>query len=213
MPTLIAQVEDPTCQLPESARIILKVFICGLKSLDENIAVLDIEIARRSKEDPAARRLMTIPGVGPVTATAIVALAPAAETFRSGRDFAALARFDAAAEIDRRQTAAWCNLENERSRRKVPAAKLLERLLRGTNDTPFTYHWRQRCRAPSVHEGCAGRVLAGRDARTQAADAGDGCFGQQDSSRRVGGVVEGRGLQSSDRGGVSSSAIVGSSRA
>src|SRR5258707_5627908 len=32
---------------------------------------------------------MTIPGVGPITATAIVALAPAAETFRAGRDFAA----------------------------------------------------------------------------------------------------------------------------
>ena len=36
-----------------------------------------------------ARRLMTIPGIGPVTAAAIVALAPAAEAFRRGRDFAA----------------------------------------------------------------------------------------------------------------------------
>ncbi len=32
---------------------------------------------------------MTIPGVGPVAATALVALAPAACTFRRGRDFAA----------------------------------------------------------------------------------------------------------------------------
>ncbi len=32
---------------------------------------------------------MTIPGVGPVIATAFVALAPAASTFRRGRDFAA----------------------------------------------------------------------------------------------------------------------------
>ena len=89
MPTLIDQIEDPNCQLPESARTILKVLISNLKSLDENIAVLDREIGRRSKEDPLARRLMTIPGVGPITATAIVALAPAAETFKSGRDFAA----------------------------------------------------------------------------------------------------------------------------
>ncbi len=36
-----------------------------------------------------AKRLMTIPGVGPVIATALVALAPAASTFRRGRDFAA----------------------------------------------------------------------------------------------------------------------------
>ncbi len=34
-------------------------------------------------------RLMTIPGVGPITATAITALVPAAESFRVGRDFAA----------------------------------------------------------------------------------------------------------------------------
>jgi transposase len=32
---------------------------------------------------------MTIPGIGPITATAIAALAPPAETFRRGRDFAA----------------------------------------------------------------------------------------------------------------------------
>jgi transposase len=32
---------------------------------------------------------MTIPGVGPVVATALVALAPAASTFKRGRDFAA----------------------------------------------------------------------------------------------------------------------------
>ena len=32
---------------------------------------------------------MTIPGVGPITATAIAALTPPIETFRTGRDFAA----------------------------------------------------------------------------------------------------------------------------
>ena len=53
------------------------------------IKELDGEINRRSKEDAVARRLMTIPGVGPITATAITALVPAAEGFRAGRDFAA----------------------------------------------------------------------------------------------------------------------------
>ena len=37
------------------------------------------EIGRRSREDALARRLMTIPGVGPITATAITALAPPPE--------------------------------------------------------------------------------------------------------------------------------------
>jgi transposase len=89
VPILIEQIEDPNCQLPENARTSLKVLIASLKSLDENIGVLDREIGRRSKADPVARRLMTIPGVGPITASAIVALTPAAETFKSGRDFAA----------------------------------------------------------------------------------------------------------------------------
>ena len=86
---LIDQIEDPDSQLPQSARAIFKVLIATLKSLEENIAILDVEIKRRAKEDAVARRLMTIPGVGPITATAVLALAPAAETFRTGRDFAA----------------------------------------------------------------------------------------------------------------------------
>ncbi len=40
-------------------------------------------------EAEVSRRLMTVPGVGPISATAIAALAPPAETFVKGRDFAA----------------------------------------------------------------------------------------------------------------------------
>lgn len=46
-------------------------------------------ISEPAKADPVAKRLMTIPGVGPVVATALAALAPPASTFRRGRDFAA----------------------------------------------------------------------------------------------------------------------------
>lgn len=87
--TLIGQIEDPNCSLPESARAILTVLVATLKTLEENTAILDAEISRRSKEDPVARRLVTIPGVGPITATAVAALAPPIETFATGRDFAA----------------------------------------------------------------------------------------------------------------------------
>lgn len=40
-------------------------------------------------EADAARRLQTIPGVGPLTALAVEAFAPPIESFRRGRDFAA----------------------------------------------------------------------------------------------------------------------------
>ena len=86
---LIERIEDLQSDLPSAARATLQVMVQMLRTLDEQIVVLDAEIARRAKEDPVARRLLTIPGIGPVTAAAIVALAPSPETFRCGRDFSA----------------------------------------------------------------------------------------------------------------------------
>ena len=86
---LIEVVRDPTSDVPAQARPVLIVIAQGLEALQTQISLLDREIASRAKADPMAKRLMTIPGVGPVIATALVALAPAASTFRRGRDFAA----------------------------------------------------------------------------------------------------------------------------
>ena len=86
---LIAEVEDATSGIPEAARNGLVYLVAALRELKEKIAALDKQIAARAKQDDTARRLMSIPGVGPLIATAIEALAPPPETFRSGRDFAA----------------------------------------------------------------------------------------------------------------------------
>jgi transposase len=75
--------------LPEAAKAMFRTMLALLDELNDRIRDLDKEIARRAREDAIARRLMTIPGVGPITATAIAALAPPAETFAKGRDFAA----------------------------------------------------------------------------------------------------------------------------
>lgn len=83
--TLLA---DPAA-LPEGVRSVCTVLLDNLAMLDRQIALLDKEILRRSREDAVARRLMTIPGIGPITATAITALAPPSGTFAKGRDFAA----------------------------------------------------------------------------------------------------------------------------
>ena len=87
--TLISYVNDTNSSLPESARTILKVLIDTFNALEIQIRTLDIEITRRSKVDPVAQRLMTIPGIGPITATAILALVPAPANFGCGRDLAA----------------------------------------------------------------------------------------------------------------------------
>ena len=89
MRRLIALIEEPDSDLPETARTTLQVLVDGLRHLDERIAGLDAEIARRAREDDTARRLMTIPGIGPLIATALATLAPPPETFRKARDFAA----------------------------------------------------------------------------------------------------------------------------
>ena len=86
---LIARIEDPSCDLPASARSVFLVMIDSIKQQDQRIRELDREITARAREDVDARRLMTIPGIGPITATALLALAPPVESFRNGRDFAA----------------------------------------------------------------------------------------------------------------------------
>lgn len=85
---LAALLADPSA-VPADVRVVCTVLLESLAVLDRQIALLDKEIVRRSREDEVARRLMTIPGIGPITATAIAALAPPPGTFAKGRDFAA----------------------------------------------------------------------------------------------------------------------------
>jgi transposase len=80
--------EEMASSLPESLAM-FRLMLDLLAGLNGKIADLDKEIVRGAREDEVSRRLMTIPGIGPISATAIAALAPPAETFAKGRDFAA----------------------------------------------------------------------------------------------------------------------------
>jgi len=86
---VVALAADPTLAIPDAARTCLAMLVDQLQAIAKNIAKLDREIAARARRDERARRLMTIPGIGPVTAVAITALAAPPETFTKGRDFAA----------------------------------------------------------------------------------------------------------------------------
>lgn len=86
---LIDMIDSPACELPEAARSMLRVLSGMIGVLESQVKLLDQEIARRAKTEDVPRRLMTIPGIGPITATALAALAPPPEVFRKGRDFAA----------------------------------------------------------------------------------------------------------------------------
>jgi transposase len=59
--------------VPDCIRVALRPLVGQIDALDEAIGAIDKEIAASVKADETAKRLMTIPGVGPVTASAIVA--------------------------------------------------------------------------------------------------------------------------------------------
>ena len=72
--------EEVESSLPEAACAMFQMMSDLLAGLVGRIADLDKEIARRARENEVSRRLMTVPGVGPISTTAIATLAPPAET-------------------------------------------------------------------------------------------------------------------------------------
>lgn len=75
--------------LPELVREVVEVLHCQLQDLDARIKVFDARILAWHRQSPMSRRLATIPGVGPIIATAIVATVGDPCQFKSGRQFAA----------------------------------------------------------------------------------------------------------------------------
>lgn len=57
--------------------------------LDERIAEYDRAIAQAAREDERSRRLMRLPGIGPTTASALLASIGSSHDFRNGRQLAA----------------------------------------------------------------------------------------------------------------------------
>ncbi|WP_152610801.1 IS110 family transposase [Ruegeria sp. ANG-R] len=86
---LQAALADEEDTFPEAVKRHAELILDQIGDLQARIAQLDEEIAAASRADERAARLMTIPGVSPVTAAAILALAPDPAAFRRGRDFSA----------------------------------------------------------------------------------------------------------------------------
>jgi len=70
-------------------RLLLDDMLDQWRGLDQRIAALGDEFAEMARNDPAARRLATIPGVGVLNATALVAAIGDGRTFNRGRDLSA----------------------------------------------------------------------------------------------------------------------------
>ncbi len=84
-----AELERLEEKLPAPVIEILRGQIQRIEALDQDIDRIERKLAAWKKEDQSARRLMEIPGVGLLTATAAVATLGDAKAFRNGREFAA----------------------------------------------------------------------------------------------------------------------------
>jgi transposase len=76
-------------RLPIDARASLIVLAAQLQALQTMIGSIEKRLAVQHRENEASKRLDSIPGVGLIGASAIVATVTDPKAFRSGRDFAA----------------------------------------------------------------------------------------------------------------------------
>lgn len=84
---LLMDAEDT--EVPPLAREALRSLIAELQSVEQRIEAIENVIVREHKANPVSRRLATIPGIGPITASAIAATIADPSAFRSGREMAA----------------------------------------------------------------------------------------------------------------------------
>lgn len=75
--------------LPARLRELVDELAGEWQGLIGRLAALDAELARLARSDPLARRLASTPGVGPITATAMVCKTLDPERFANARQFAA----------------------------------------------------------------------------------------------------------------------------
>jgi transposase len=76
-------------ELSPRIRILVADLVEEWARLDIRIKAFDAEFVAIARADPAMRRLSTVPGIGPINATALVAAVGDAEGFGKGRDLAA----------------------------------------------------------------------------------------------------------------------------
>lgn len=126
--TLVQDAANTT--LSSAAREALQPLVEQLRQTEERIARLEQCIVDWHKSNPTSQRLASIPGIGPITASAIVATITDARLSSSGRASCRLAWPGPAAELERRQEAAgrhhkegrWLHPEASRHRRQCRTA-------------------------------------------------------------------------------------------
>lgn len=82
-------IEDASNELPGALRALLVRLLDQLKALEQQLAQLEAQIKAWHRDSDASRRLEQVPGIGPLTASALVASIGEARSFNNGRQVAA----------------------------------------------------------------------------------------------------------------------------
>jgi transposase len=81
--------EDLSAQLPQMVRDSLREQVARIKAMSDDILAIEKRLGLQLKADPHMQRIVQIPGVGLLTATAAIATMGEASAFKSGREFCA----------------------------------------------------------------------------------------------------------------------------
>ena len=76
-------------RLPDLARQVLQVLAHQIEQIEAAVAALERQLLAWHKTNAVSQRLASIPGMGPIIATAIATTVTDPNVFRSGREFAA----------------------------------------------------------------------------------------------------------------------------
>ena len=160
--------EDGT--FPEQARGVFAGLLEQCRATAERIEALEAEIVAHARGDDTARRLATVPGIGPITASLIAATVGGnIRAFRSARHFAAWLGL-----VPRQRSTGG----KTRLGRITKAGDREIRTLLVLGATSMVY------RADAVGQRCRG--VDPRAAGAAARPAGDGGAGEQDGAHRLG---------------------------
>lgn len=87
---LLKVIEDGTDErLPAAARQCLQMLVAQLSLVKQQILENDRQVLGLARSTELGRRLMEVPGIGPLVASALIACVPDPSVFRCGRNMAA----------------------------------------------------------------------------------------------------------------------------
>jgi len=82
-------IEDASNELPGSFRLLVQRLLEQLKGFDQQVREIESEIVAWHRTNDDSRKLAKMPGIGPITASAMVASIGDAKSFKNGRQVSA----------------------------------------------------------------------------------------------------------------------------